>query len=528
MTSSTKPTPRTRRATRSRTAANDTSATASLPVSPPIDPSLATTAATTPVHTGELAAAESQAPRSTDKPRDCSARQREREQHVLRHATATDAASKKTARTRTGFHIHDPLLRDWTGEFVAWPDTVEWFSARASGFAASDAATAAGLCRWDTPLGLFARKRGLVGERTPRDSLRLARRLVPVIRAEFEEATGEEIIAAPCPMYRHRQHPYLLATPDGMLADRSALLCKTGGFWMADDFGANGSSDVPIEWLCQAQYTMSVLGCQECHLAVLLDGRTLRFFRIQARDKLQTLLAAAAEDLWRRITTGDAPPVEYAHPETYPLLRELHREVAAGETVELSTELAEVWDRQHDLSRQCARLEAERKELQCRLLQAIGSASRARFPDGARELVRRPIAEANISYTRAAHIRLYERRCAKSDGEPADATASPLANGKEPAPSGTTRATNPIPTDLVVRGCVADADKVAVTESALLQRMPGLPAVLSRCHSLGELNEVAERLASHCQTEAEVRDLQQRCDTRFAELQAWRELIEKT
>ena len=285
----------------------------------------------------------------------------------------------------------------------------EWKAIRATGLGASEAAAACGLSRYATPLHVYMRKRGLLAEIEDNDAMRMGRRLEPVVVAEFIDRTGEEIAAAPVATGRHEQHGCILATPDAQLVSGSLLECKTTTWRTAAELGDEGSDYIPVEWLMQCQQQLAVFKMDLCHLAVLLDGRTLRTYKVERNDVLIGRMIVMELELWQRIEEGRAPEPDFQHEATYDLIRAIHK-VETGKIIDLSPEAAELWAEQAVLGKQISQLEKDRERLRGEVLHCIGDAAIGRLPGGEQELVRRTVDGGHVEYDRKPYVSLTARK----------------------------------------------------------------------------------------------------------------------
>lgn len=239
--------------------------------------------------------------------------------------------------------------------------------------------------------------------------MRLGRKLEPVVISEFLEETGYEVDTAPCPMFRHPQHDFVLATPDAILAGGDLLEAKTTSFRLAKELGEEGSDFIPSNWVCQCQQQLSVTGARLCHLAALIDGRTLRLYQVARNDTLIEGIIAAERELWERIVNRDPPEPNFEHARTAELIRELHG-LAEGRTIVLESDVATLWQQQRELAEQIKTLESEREQLRSRVLHAMGDAAIAACPGFEFELTRSIVKEATYTVERKAYIQIRQRK----------------------------------------------------------------------------------------------------------------------
>jgi putative phage-type endonuclease len=274
---------------------------------------------------------------------------------------------------------------------VASPNDPAWREARYTGIGASEAAAACGVSEYETPLHIYMKKRGDLPESEETQSMRLGRRLEPIVVEEFAAVTGLEIGKYPVEMLRHEQHSFVLATPDAWLANQELLEAKTTTWMMAKKLGEEGSDAVPTEWLMQVQQQMAVTGAERAHVAVLLDGRTLKTFVVERHQALIERIIAIESELWERIRDGDPPEPTWSHARTPELIRQLHRGVDTGRVVELTDDARSAWSNYESLTKMAKEIDEQREAERSRVLAQIGDAEYGDLGDGF--VIRRKLVE---------------------------------------------------------------------------------------------------------------------------------------
>jgi putative phage-type endonuclease len=269
---------------------------------------------------------------------------------------------------------HSPIV-------VAAANSPEWYTARMTGLGASEAAIAAGLSNYETPLSLYHRKRGEIPPIEETDAMRLGRLLEPVVKAEWSHRTGLQFQDPNPPMYRHPRHACILATPDGIVTPTEVFEGKTAGFRMAREWGEEGSDFIPTSYLIQTQQQMAVMGADRCHVAVLFDGRTLKTYIVDRNDNLINMILAACLELWERIQNEDPPPVNWTHSSTPELIKELHQTVC-DTRIELSAEAVAHWMRYEELGKAMTAMKDERDLCKAKVLAEIGDHGAGLLGDG--------------------------------------------------------------------------------------------------------------------------------------------------
>ncbi len=288
------------------------------------------------------------------------------------------------------------------------PRTPAWHEAHHHCIGASRAAAACGLSRYEQPLDIYLEVRGLkTREETP--AMRLGLLLEPVVVAEYEHRTQQ--VTQPCNLLFHPQYPFIGATPDRVVVTAEPqfpLEAKTSSFRRAGEFGEEGTDDIPVDYLLQAQQQMLVTMTERCDVAVLLDGRTLRLYTIRRHEKLIAGIIVAETELWQRIQAGDPPPPDWRHPSTPDLVKSLYGVEDKLEVV-LSDASVDAWGDCQALGAKIKELEAEREIMRARVLLAMGEAAIGILPGG-NQLVRQSVNVKEHVRKASSYVKLSERK----------------------------------------------------------------------------------------------------------------------
>jgi putative phage-type endonuclease len=109
---------------------------------------------------------------------------------------------------------------------------------------------------------------------------------------------------------RMKGHPYLSATPDGVIKGEPPIVVEikySSGFKMA--WGGSGTDDVPDNYFLQCQTQMLVFGAQSAHLFALVGGE-FRHHIILANAAIQDAILAHAQEFWRNHLEPAIPPAD--------------------------------------------------------------------------------------------------------------------------------------------------------------------------------------------------------------------------
>jgi putative phage-type endonuclease len=185
-----------------------------------------------------------------------------------------------------------------------------FLESRRKGIGGTDAAAILGLSKWRTPLGVWLEKRGEAPPDVDDEPKRWGRMLEPLIASRYAEQTGIELVKPPG-MVRHPEHEFILGNLDYLPLDRRALgvECKTARY--GDDWGEDGTDEVPPAYLVQCQHYMAVTGYPRWDVAALIAGSDFRIYPIEGDREFQRELVEIEAEWWQRcIVRGERPPMD--------------------------------------------------------------------------------------------------------------------------------------------------------------------------------------------------------------------------
>jgi len=259
-------------------------------------------------------------------------------------------------------------------------------------FGASEAAAACNCSPYSTAIQLYMEKRGELASFA--DDPKVAKRLrqghlfEKVILDIYEEETGTTLTRG-LPTFYHPSLSFMAATPDaiegtvddcgaGVEAKSSSerMIDRDGGD--EDKFGEDGTDQVPMQYLLQAQHQMAVLGLTVVKLPVLFTNRSVRIYTVQRDEQVIGPMVEAQRELAERIVNGEPPEPNWSHQSTRKAIRALYG-IEPGTSTVLKRGDRSRWLR---LEKAKLRRDAADKvvdELQNQILNAMNSAESATF-----------------------------------------------------------------------------------------------------------------------------------------------------
>lgn len=300
-------------------------------------------------------------------------------------------------------------------ERVCDANTPEWLESRRSGIGASESAAACGLSKWEAPLALWARKtEGIDAIQT--DVMLLGNLMEPAIREYHSHKTGLEVVQASPGLFRHKDLPYVLCSPDAFLSDGSIGEYKRTSWrvYSEDELGEEGSGDVPVDWFFQAQHTLSVIPEAPCvRFGVLLDGTDLKQFVVERDQRVIDGLLPRVGEFWSLVEGKTPPDVDFTKSSALSAVKLAYRSVIEGTSVALDTDDEKQWSRYQRLGKVAKACKEAQEKITSRMLAKMKDNQTGKFPSGA-NLSRVQIAASHVpAHTRRSYIRLFHKKAPK-------------------------------------------------------------------------------------------------------------------
>jgi putative phage-type endonuclease len=189
---------------------------------------------------------------------------------------------------------------------TAETDRDAWLAERRKGIGGSDVAAILGLSKWRSALDVYYEKLGLADAQPESDAMRWGTLHEPTIIAEFSRVTGLEVRTG-LPIQRHEEFPWMLASLDGLVEDRQAIVeAKTSR--TADGWGEVGAAEIPSHYMTQVQHYMAVTGAAMAYVVVLVAGSDFRMYEVERDDELIEKLVEVERQFWHENVLAEVPP----------------------------------------------------------------------------------------------------------------------------------------------------------------------------------------------------------------------------
>ena len=185
----------------------------------------------------------------------------------------------------------------------------EFLRRRKSGIGGSDVAAVMGVSQWRTPYQLYLDKTSDAIDDRQTMRLEAGNRLEPVIADWISDIHPDWKIQRRNGLFRHPEHPELIADIDRYIVGGGILECKTYTGYDRDRFGESQTDNLPDEYLLQVQHYMHVTGYHSATLAVLIHGWELREYHVEYDRELAEFVAEKCVEFWQKfVLKRQAPP----------------------------------------------------------------------------------------------------------------------------------------------------------------------------------------------------------------------------
>ena len=308
------------------------------------------------------------------------------------------------------------------------PLTPEWYALRSYDperripviLSASYAAATVGCSEWATPAHVYLWQTDPQDE-SDDDYRWFGRAIEPAIIGRYAETTGH-VVDYPQPMWFHPVHQFLAATPDAMVLGansgdwyKDALFpidAKSTGFRMAEKWGDEGTDEVPVDVLMQAQQQMLVMGADHQEVVQFqVEKRRIKVYPIERNEDLCDAIVVAGQELAERIVNGDPPEPNWTHPRAREVTKALF-----GIAADLRKQADEEFLAARAAYQQAAADEklavAAKEAAKGKMEWLMGDAASVDLGDG-KEMVRKKIQIAEHMVKASEYVRMYERKVPK-------------------------------------------------------------------------------------------------------------------
>jgi putative phage-type endonuclease len=269
----------------------------------------------------------------------------------------------------------DTLFSESCTPLVADSDRKAWLAARRLHVTATDVAAILGLSPWKDSMGVYADKVVAappeVGD--PAEHLLWGRVLEAPIAEEFARRSGRKLVNGGV-LLESRAHPVLAVTLDREQVDPARTTPgiyegKTVTAWLAHDW--KPEEPPPDHVMLQVQTQLLVTGATWATVFALIGGNKPVAIEVEAHERIQEVILAAAVDFWTLVVNRQPPEVTAQSKDA---LLALYPE-QDGSRVCLPPESVEWTQRVHEIRAERKALETEEEQLKNRVRACMGKSA---------------------------------------------------------------------------------------------------------------------------------------------------------
>lgn len=188
--------------------------------------------------------------------------------------------------------------------------TTDQKNERRTGIGGSDCAAIMGLSRWKTPLDVWREKVYELEENEElknNERIHFGNKLESIVADEFSERTGLELKEVG--MKRSEKYPWMIANIDRFICDEGIPLeCKTADKFLANDWGEEGTDQIPREYLYQCAHYAIVYNVDRVQIAVLIGGNNFRMYEYKKNNDIEESIIRTQEYFWNEYVLKNKMP----------------------------------------------------------------------------------------------------------------------------------------------------------------------------------------------------------------------------
>jgi putative phage-type endonuclease len=169
---------------------------------------------------------------------------------------------------------------------------------RKTGLGGSDASAALGINPFDTAVTLYLKKVGEIPETETKEVMYWGNQLEDIVAREYAKRKDVNVRRNNRTI-RHKEHEFMYAHLDRTIDGQDTILeCKTAGAWMANEWGEDGTDQVPEQYLIQVNHYMICTGKRRAELAVLIGGNDFRMYEFEYDEELAEIIIEGETRFW--------------------------------------------------------------------------------------------------------------------------------------------------------------------------------------------------------------------------------------
>jgi putative phage-type endonuclease len=194
----------------------------------------------------------------------------------------------------------------------------------------SDAGSILGVNKWCSPMDLYLQKIGegekFEGNRFTEWGTALEEPIAKHITKHYRIKLRRDN-----KLYKHPEHPYILGHIDRQVQGENAIAeIKTARF-ASDEWGEEGTDEVPKSYLCQVQHYLGLTKADYCLLFVLFGDKDFKMYKIHRHEDLIAEIFRQEVNFWENHVLKHVPPAPRTPEDVAKLYPEENLDLAAAD-----------------------------------------------------------------------------------------------------------------------------------------------------------------------------------------------------
>ena len=243
----------------------------------------------------------------------------------------------------------------------------QWLTLRKNSIGGSDAGALMDMNPYQSPVSLYADKKGLSKDKETNEAMRLGNDLEDYVSRRWMEKTGKKVRADNF-MYQHDDYDFITANIDrDVVGENAGLECKTMSGFAKYDLE---DGEVPAQYYAQCQHYMLVKGYDKMYLAILVFQRGIYCLEVERNEEFIKELLVAEIDFWTNYIEKDQMPAPDGSDASMEAIKQIYPSDINSQ-MQLPNADAEI-RRYLELEKAIKDIEEEKKKIQAQLCARLG------------------------------------------------------------------------------------------------------------------------------------------------------------
>lgn len=185
----------------------------------------------------------------------------------------------------------------------------EWLAIRKNSIGGSDAGAVIGMNPHKSAYTLWAEKTGKIAEFDGNLTTEVGAYLEELVAKVFERETGKKVRRDKSVIY-NSEYPFAHATIDRRVVGEDAILEIKTTNSVPIMKAIRGSDDFPEAYYAQCVHYLAVTGAKVCYLAVLINCRDFKRYKIERDEAEIAALMIEERKFWSRVEADEPPAMD--------------------------------------------------------------------------------------------------------------------------------------------------------------------------------------------------------------------------